>query len=243
MEYDVFICHASEDKQDFVKPLADALVKQNLKVWYDEFELTLGDSLREKIDYGLANSRYGVVVLSKNFFRKKWPKEELDGLAARQTSEGKKVMLPMWYKVSYEDVKQFSPVLAGKLAAKSDEGIQTVVAKLLAVVKREASAHGGPVFERRRQTGMGMKIDTQAIAIEEKVIEIISEQMGVDKSEITRETSFINDLNADSLDTVEFVMLFEDEFDMIIPDEEAEKIKTVGDAIYYIINAAQSKKL
>ncbi len=78
-------------------------------------------------------------------------------------------------------------------------------------------------------------------AIEKRVIEIISEQMGADKSEITRETSFINDLNADSLDTVELVMEFEDEFDMSIPDEEAEKIQTVGAAIDYIVNIAQSK--
>ena len=67
-----------------------------------------------------------------------------------------------------------------------------------------------------------------------KVIEIVSEQMGVDKSEITRETHFINDLNADSLDTVELVMEFEDEFELSIPDEEAEKIQTVGQAIDYI---------
>ena len=80
-----------------------------------------------------------------------------------------------------------------------------------------------------------------AKAIESKVIDIISEQMGVDKSEITRETSFINDLNADSLDTVELVMEFEDEFDMSIPDEEAEKIQTVGAAIDYILKVAQSK--
>ena len=82
-------------------------------------------------------------------------------------------------------------------------------------------------------------VDVQAI--EKRVIEIISEQMGTDKSEITRETSFINDLNADSLDTVELVMEFEDEFDMSIPDEEAEKIQTVGAAIDYIVNVAQSK--
>ncbi len=78
-------------------------------------------------------------------------------------------------------------------------------------------------------------------AIENKVVDIISEQMGADKAEIVRETSFINDLNADSLDTVELVMEFEDEFDMSIPDEEAEKIQTVGAAIDYIVNVAQSK--
>jgi len=70
--------------------------------------------------------------------------------------------------------------------------------------------------------------------IEQRVIEIVAEQMGQDKSEITRETSFVNDLNADSLDTVELVMEFEDEFELSIPDEEAEKIQTVGQAIDYI---------
>ncbi len=83
------------------------------------------------------------------------------------------------------------------------------------------------------------EVDVQAI--EDKVIEIISEQMGTDKAEIARETSFINDLNADSLDTVELVMEFEDEFDLSIPDEEAEKIQTVGAAIDYIVNVAQTK--
>ena len=76
--------------------------------------------------------------------------------------------------------------------------------------------------------------DVDIAVIEAKVIEIVSEQMGVDKAEVSRETSFINDLNADSLDTVELVMEFEDEFDMSIPDEEAEKIQTVGAAIDYI---------
>ena len=84
--------------------------------------------------------------------------------------------------------------------------------------------------------------DVDVKAIEEKVIEIISEQMGEDKSAITRETSFINDLNADSLDTVELVMEFEDEFDMSIPDEEAEKIQTVGAAVDYIAKIAGQKQ-
>lgn len=94
------------------------------------------------------------------------------------------------------------------------------------------------IFLRRIQVS-GDQMDIKEI--EEKVIDIISEQMGADKTEITRETSFINDLNADSLDTVELVMEFEDEFDMSIPDEEAEKIQTVGAAVDYISKVIQAK--
>ena len=266
MEYDVFICHAHEDKKKFVKHLADALSAQNLKVWYDEFELTLGDSLRDKIDYGLGNSRYGIVVLSKAFFAKKWTKEELDGLMSRQTSEGRKVILPIWFNVNVKDVKKYSPILAGKIAARSDEGIQAIVKEILAaiesegpeerepvperkgaqsvvtrilgVLKRKSSAQRGSVLERSRPTGMKTEIGAQ---VEQKVIEIVCEQLGLHKSEITYESTFDNDLNADSLATVEFIMECEDEFDITIPDEEAEKIQTVRDAIDYITKAVQSK--
>ncbi len=75
--------------------------------------------------------------------------------------------------------------------------------------------------------------------IELKVKQIVAEQMSVDPAEIRRETSFVNDLNADSLDTVELVMEFEDKFEMSIPDEEAEKIQTVGQAIDYIYKHLQ----
>lgn len=100
----------------------------------------------------------------------------------------------------------------------------------------EAIVPARHVFQKNPlETYSRIEEDTQvADGIEDKVIEIVSDQMGVDKSEITRETSFVNDLNADSLDTVELVMEFEDEFELSIPDEEAEKIQTVGQAIDYI---------
>jgi acyl carrier protein len=78
--------------------------------------------------------------------------------------------------------------------------------------------------------------------IQERVIAIVAEQMGVDKAEIKRDTHFVNDLNADSLDTVELVMEFEDEFETSIPDEEAEKIQTVGQAIDYIKSYSDKNK-
>lgn len=84
--WDVFISHASEDKETVVLPLCAALRRAGLKIWLDRQELHLGDSLREKIDEGLANSRFGVVVLSPSFMAKGWPRRELNGLMAIEES-------------------------------------------------------------------------------------------------------------------------------------------------------------
>ena len=85
------------------------------RVWYDEFELRVGDSLRKSIDKGLLNSRFGVVVLSPAFFAKKWPQYELDGLTAREV-DGHKVVLPIWHMLGRDDVLAYSPTLADKVA-------------------------------------------------------------------------------------------------------------------------------
>jgi hypothetical protein len=129
-KWDVFICHASEDKSTFVSPLAKALDESGLSVWYDDITLRVGDSLRQTIDHGLANSRYGIVVLSKHFFEKKWPQQELDGLISREIV-GTKVILPIWHELSFEEVAAKSPILAGRVAAMSSEGISAVVRKIL----------------------------------------------------------------------------------------------------------------
>ena len=115
MEYDVFISHASEDKGRVVRPLAQALVEQGLKVWYDEFELKIGDSLRRKIDRGLANSKFGIVVLSKAFIRKGWTNYELDGIISK-VNTGEQVILPIWHEITKQEVLDFSPSLADKVA-------------------------------------------------------------------------------------------------------------------------------
>ena len=116
--YDAFISHASEDKEDLVRPLAKALEKMGYRIWYDEFELRIGDSLRQSIDRGLINSRYGIVVLSAAFFRKNWPQYELNGLTAREM-DGNKVILPIWHKITKAEVLKFSPSLADKVAIRT----------------------------------------------------------------------------------------------------------------------------
>jgi hypothetical protein len=132
--YDVFISHASEDKDAFVRPLAESLVQKGLKVWYDEFTLKLGDSLRASIDKGLATSRFGVVILSHRFFAKKWPQKELNGLFALMRPEQRKV-LPIWHEISEAELAAYSPMLVDLVAARSSEGVEAVVKKILEVVK------------------------------------------------------------------------------------------------------------
>ena len=123
----IFISHAGEDKEPIARPLADALIGAGFRVWFDKYSLHLGDSLKAKIDEGLAMADFGVVILSPAFFSKQWPKEELDGLVAIETARKAKVVLPVWHDLSFEDVARYSPTLAGKLGIKSDEGIEEIV--------------------------------------------------------------------------------------------------------------------
>lgn len=131
--YDAFISHASEDKAKVVKPLARALTIMGFNIWYDEFELEVGDSLRQSIDQGLASSRFGIVVLSPDFFAKNWPQYELNGLTAREI-EGRKVILPIWHNVDRDDVLAYSPTLADKVALTTAKMSIKKVAELLAPV-------------------------------------------------------------------------------------------------------------
>lgn len=113
--YDVFISHASEDKETIVRSLVSELVNQSLKVWYDEFTLRIGDSLRQKIDKGLARSRVGLVVLSPSFIAKGWTNYEFDGIVTRAVS-GEQLLLPIWHNITKQEVVDFSPSLADKVA-------------------------------------------------------------------------------------------------------------------------------
>lgn len=115
MTYAAFISHATEDKDDLVRPLADILQRLGHTIWYDEFQLRVGDSLRRSIDKGLASSQFGIVVLSPSFFAKQWPQYELDGLVAKEIAGGK-VILPLWHKISKDEVLAYSPTLADKVA-------------------------------------------------------------------------------------------------------------------------------
>ena len=133
--YDFFICHASEDKDGFVRQLAKALETRGARVWYDEFTLNVGDSLRREIDRGLGSSRFGVVVLSESFFNKEWPQKELDGLVTLET-HGLTRILPIWHKVSVDEVARYSPTLADKVALNTSLSVEDIAEELFQLVER-----------------------------------------------------------------------------------------------------------
>lgn len=135
LQFDFFISHASEDKEPFVRTLAEKLQEAGAKVWYDTFVLKVGDSLRAEISKGLNKSRYGVVVLSESFFRKTWTNRELSGLMEIETLT-KKVILPIWHKVTRDEVVAYDPILADKKALNTSVGsLDQIVNELMTMLE------------------------------------------------------------------------------------------------------------
>ena len=132
--HDFFISHANEDKDSFVRGLAEALQAKGARVWYDEFTLRVGDSLRRQIDKGLKNSHFSVVVLSKHFFMKEWAQKELDGLLSLEASGDTRV-LPIWHEISKDEIVRHSPMLSDKVALNSSlNSIEEIADKLLELI-------------------------------------------------------------------------------------------------------------
>ncbi len=135
-DYDVFISHASEDKEEVVRPLANALKNMGIKVWYDEFELKIGDSLRRKIDQGLSKSRFGIVVISRSFITKGWTNYELDGLMTKAIS-GQQILLPIWHNITKQEVIEYSPSLADKVARNTSiETIDEIAEEIVELIQK-----------------------------------------------------------------------------------------------------------
>lgn len=150
---DVFISYASEDRDTVARPLAELLTAFGVSVWFDQFDLKIGDSLRRKIDEGLAGCSFGIVILSPYFFDKGWPNRELDGLTQREADSGK-VILPVWYGINEQQVRHFSPPLADRVAGRWEDGIGIVVIKLLEVIKPSAMEDllSRPIFKLEKIT-------------------------------------------------------------------------------------------
>lgn len=139
-DWDVFISHASEDKEHLVRAIAHALSDFGVRVWYDEFSLKPGDSLRRSIDTGLAKSAVGLVVLSPHFIGKAWPERELDGLTALDLA-GRSRIIPLWHQVDHAQILIFSPPLSDRIAIQSSGlGASELAIKLLAQIRPDLYA-------------------------------------------------------------------------------------------------------
>ena len=136
-EYDVFISHASEDKEPLVNELVQHLESLGIKVWYDKTHISWGDSFRVKMDEGLNQARYGIVILSPDYIKdgKYWTKAELDAFFQMESATGKKVLLPVWHHISKNEVMHFSPFVATRNAlsttTKTTAEIAIEVAKII----------------------------------------------------------------------------------------------------------------
>jgi acyl carrier protein len=269
-KYDVFLSHNSKDKAR-VRRLAEQLRAAGLRVWFDEWIIQPGDDIYLAIEQGLEAARVQVLCLSPATLGSGWTTMERSTVLFRSPTNSERRFIPLLLadcelpdtlrRYKYVDFRQdeeaaFKELLtACRVPAKgtpeiSPNTLRTARPRLIERLFRKGLFRRRPaesvktllVRKPAKPVVLERKLEVDVQAIENKVIEIASEQMGVDKSEITRDTSFINDLNADSLDTMQLVMEFEDEFDMSMPDEEAEKIQTVGDAVDYIVNIAQTKE-
>jgi hypothetical protein len=159
----LFICHASEDK-DFARPLADKLLVRH-QVFFDEYSLVAGDRLRRVIGKALQECDHGVVLLSPHFFQKQWPQDELDGLFDLE-KEAKKIIIPIWRDVDFNDVQAFSPFLTSRLGIPASKGVEGVVAEIertLISVGR-VSSFVGPRSIQERMAALAKKVDQNARA-------------------------------------------------------------------------------
>lgn len=126
-----FISHDYRDKQEIAMPLALKLSELGIPVWFDEFSLKLGDSLRESIEKGIKETDFCILILTKNFLTNKgWTKTEFNSVFAKEIVQENKVMLPIWHNVSKKEVYEYSPSLVDRLAAKWSEGVQSVAQRI-----------------------------------------------------------------------------------------------------------------
>ncbi|AUM88093.1 hypothetical protein CF055_01150 [Clostridium botulinum] len=136
--WDVFISHASEDKDMLVRPLAKQLSEiYKVNVWYDEYTLEYGDSLLDSIEQGLQSSEFGIVIFSKDFFKKTWTDHEFKSLKTKEMLLNKKVIIPIWYNITREEVSSYSLTLADKMAITLGENfdIDEIAVKIIKTIR------------------------------------------------------------------------------------------------------------
>lgn len=133
-QYDVFLSHASEDKDDVARPLAILLQDRGLRVWYDEFELRIGDNLVSKLNAGTNESRFGIIILSYSFFEKRWTNHELNMLELLWVTEDR-MLFPVWHNIGEEEIRAYRASLANIIGRRTEAlAIEDIAAEIHEVI-------------------------------------------------------------------------------------------------------------
>jgi hypothetical protein len=184
-KWDVFISHAVEDQESFVRKLAATLTRLGLSVWYAETALRVGQSLSRSIDMGIAQSLYGIVVISKHFMAKHWPEYELRGLVCRESTEDS-VILPVWHGVTKQQVAEFSPSLADKFALDTAREEATDIAlKLLREIRPDLYRQHPRAQLEKIASGDAMRDLQEQIEQARTALEEVQHELGQYKAEFT----------------------------------------------------------
>lgn len=128
-KWDVFVSHAHEDKEQIARPIAHLLADMGFRVWFDEWELEVGDSITQKISDGLKYSHFGLVILSKKFFEKKWPRDELSSILNLEIGSSLRV-LPIFHQVTIDELRCLEPLLVDRFGLSSEVGLRELAAKV-----------------------------------------------------------------------------------------------------------------
>ena len=167
-KYDAFLAHANEDKETIANKLFKALTKKGLMIWYDDFCIKPGDSIREKIDEGIKNSSHGLLLLSKNFFKKTWCVKELNGLFSKNISNIKNKVIPIWYRINRTDVEDYSHIIADISAIIiKNEDINKGVKDIFQILK-ESSDNKGSTLDNKSASNLDKSFNNFNISIKKQ---------------------------------------------------------------------------
>lgn len=194
-----FICHSSEDKESFVRPLAKYMLKSGATIFYDEYSIKLGDSLTQKINQGLQNAKFAIIILSEAFFQKNWTQAELQSIYNLYVSNHLRLII-IYHEISNEDVKKRYPLLSDIYAVSSDRGIEGVVGKIFEDIGfqsqiqyiRTHATEGGESIDVAK-TGFHVAIRFELGHLYERTIDKYIFDMGKEGSLSNRSSIFIRD--------------------------------------------------
>ena len=134
--FDLFVSYSHHNKIELAIPIVNELLKKGVKVWFDKFEIRTGDSITDKINEGLRDARYGLILISPYYIKSNWARQELNAFFKKQITLQQKFILPIWYEISIADMFNYFPLLSDYRAIRieSDFNLDEVVSEILTVI-------------------------------------------------------------------------------------------------------------